>query len=34
MVPFQVKRIVSQYSDLRRYKKESLGKLEKMEGKF
>ena len=34
ILPILVKRIVSQYSDLRQYKKESLVKLEKMEGKL
>ncbi len=31
ILPILVKRIVSQYSDIRQYKKESLGKLEKVE---
>ena len=31
ILPILVKRIMSQYSDLRQYKKDSLGKLEKME---
>ena len=31
ILPILVKRIVSQYSDLRQYKKESLGRLEKMD---
>ena len=31
ILPILVKRIVAQYSDIRQYKKESLGRLEKMD---
>ncbi len=31
ILPILIKRIVAQYSDLRQYKKESLGRLERME---